>query len=405
MLLKLAWRNIWRNRRRSLITIASILFAVILSAFMEALQKGAWENMINNVVSYYYGYAQVHKKGYWEEQTIDKAFPYADSLRELDHIVPEIQTVVPRLESFALGAFGDRTRGVMVVGIDPSREQAMTDLQGKLEEGTYLSENDRAVLVGSGVADRLELILGDTLVLISRGFRGVNAAGKYPVKGIVNFGSPELSKQMVYLPLKEAQWFYGAEGRLTSLAFHLEEGDDLRPTLRALQQELDTSRYEIMDWKQMLPDLLEARALDSAGNYIVYFILYIIIAFGIYGTILMMTKEREYEFGILVAVGMRRLQLGASVYLEVLLLGLMGALVGILCSIPLVYYFHVNPLRFSGELAASMEKFGFEPIFPTTMEPRVFLLQALIVFIITTVLALYPIYKIGKLKTVEAMRR
>ncbi|MCO6480324.1 MAG: ABC transporter permease [Phaeodactylibacter sp.] len=404
MLFRLAWRNIWRNKRRTAITAASILFAVLFATFMEAIQKGAWDHMINSVVNYYYGYVQVHEKGYWDEQAIDKAFPLVDSLMKLDEKAPEIREVLPRIESFALASTGDHTSGVMVVGIDPERENSMTSLRDRISKGKYLEDDEEAALVAEGVAENLGLSLGDTIVLISQGYHGVNAAGKYPIKGLVNFGSPDLNKQMVYLPLPVAQYFYGATGLVTSLALKLDEQDDIKPVLKALYTELDTSAYEVMDWKEMLPDLVEAKTVDSAGNVIVYIILYLIIAFGIFGTILMMSKEREYEFGVLISIGLHRWQLGLTVWMEVIMLGLLGALMGILASIPLVWYFHVNPLRFSGDYAAAMEKFGFEPIFPAIFEAHIFLTQALLVFIITALLALYPIFKIRKLEVVQAMR-
>ena len=404
MLFRLAWRNIWRNKRRTAITAASILFAVLFATFMESIQKGAWDHMINSVVNYYYGYVQVHQKGYWDEQTIDKAFPLADSLMQLQEKVPEIRQVLPRIESFALASTGEHTSGVMVIGIDPQRENAMTNLRDRISEGKYFEDNEEAALVAEGVAENLGLSLGDTIVLISQGYHGVNAAGKYPIKGMVNFGSPELNKQMVYLPLPVAQYFYGAEGLATSLALKIDGQDDIKPVMKALDSKLDPSAYEVMDWKDMLPDLVEAKTVDSAGNVIVYVILYLIIAFGIFGTILMMSKEREYEFGVLISIGLHRWQLGLTVWLEVMMLGLFGALLGILASMPLVWYFHVNPIRFSGDYAEAMEKFGFEAIFPAIFEAHIFLIQALLVFIITAILALYPIFKIRKLKPVQAMR-
>lgn len=399
----MAWRNIWRNRRRTFITAASILFAVLFASFMDSLQRGAWDNMINNVVNYYFGYVQVHQDGYWEEQSIDKAFPLADSLEQVG-AVEGVEAVLPRLESFALAAAGETTSGVLVAGILPNVENKMTDLENRLVEGEYLTESDEAVLVASGVADKLGLALGDTLVLISQGYRGVNAAGKYTIKGIAKFGSPDLNKQMVYLPLPAAQYFYGAPGLATSLALKLGGQEDIKPVVAALRTQLDTSAYEVMDWEELLPDLVQARELDTAGNVIVYFILYMIIAFGIFGTILMMSKEREYEFGVLISIGLQRWQLALSVWVEVILLGVLGALSGILLSMPIVYYFKVNPIRFGGEMASSLEKFGFEPIFPATFDMQIFMTQALYVFILTAVLALYPIFKIRKLQPVQAMR-
>jgi len=404
MLFKIAWRNIWRNRRRTTITVASITFAVLFSTFMEAIQKGAWDNLITNVVNFYYGYAQVHQKGYWEEQSLDKVFALDTPLTDLDQQSANIAAIIPRIESFALASTGEQTTGVLLVGIAPDQERRMTGLDERLTTGQYLSANDTAVLIAAGVADRLQLGINDTIIMISQGYRGVNSAGKYPVKGIVEFGSPELNKQLVYLPLSEAQWFYGAEGMVTSVALAIHHPERLSQTMQELSTTLDTSQYEIMDWKALLPDLVEAKQLDSGGNIIVYFILYMIIAFGILGTILMMTKERSYEMGVLVAIGMKRWQLGSVIWLEVVLMGLLGALLGILFSWPLVAYFHIHPLEFAGDYSATMEQFGFEAIFPAAYRWVIFAQQALIVIIITVVLGLYPMWKIHRLQPIQAMR-
>ncbi|MCB9283217.1 MAG: ABC transporter permease [Lewinellaceae bacterium] len=403
---KLAWRNIWRNKRRTYITLASIFFAVLLSAFMVAFQKGAWDRMIDNVVGYYYGYAQVHEKGYWSEQSIDKAFAIPSELETVQKEMPDIR-IVPRIESFALASHENNTTGVMVVGTDPVAEDSMTRLSTRLTSGRYFVPGEEAALIAEGIAKNMKLGVGDTLVLISQGYHGVNAAGKYPIIGILNFPSPDLNKRMVYLPLKVAQYFYGAENLVTTVALNLENKDVVPPTIRALKKELPSGEFEVMDWKQLMPDLMKAREADTAGAYLMLFVLYVIISFGIYGTILMMTKEREFEFGVLVSIGMKRLKLGISIWVEIILLGILGSILGILGAIPLVYYFHVNPVDFSNMGEGSMDvfaKWGFDPIFPTAFEPAVFTAQALVVFIITAVLAFYPLLKITRLKPVEAMR-
>ncbi len=408
MIVSLAWRNIWRNRRRTLITGASILFAVLFASFMEALQKGAWDNMIRGVVHYYTGYVQVQEKGFFDEQSLDLAFPLSDSLQAHCARAPGVQAVVPRLESFALAAGGpagaQQTAGLMAIGIEPRAEDRMTGLAGRVESGRYLQPDDQGILLAAGAAELLGVQPGDTIILLSQGYRGANAAGLFEVLGLVQFGSPDLNRQMAYMSLERAAHFYAAEGLVTSVALALENASDLEKTQAYLQQHLDTTHLTVLDWQTMLPELLEAKSLDSAGNIIVYVILYTIIAFGVFGTILMMTRERMYEFGVLIAIGMGYTRLGLTVWLETLLLGIMGAVGGILCSIPLVLWFREHPIRFSGEYAAAMEKFGFEPIFPAAFSPENFLGQALVVLLITALLALYPVWRIRHLQPVQAMR-
>ena len=406
-IVKLAWRNIWRNKRRTSITVTSIVLAVLLSAFMVSIQKGAWDKMIDNVVNFYYGYAQIHTQGYWEDKSIDEAFTLDDQFLKDNEELSEVKALVPRLESFSLAAYGQQTTGVLVVGTEPSAEDKMTQLKSRLVEGEYFLADEDAVLVAQGISEKMNLSIGDTIILISQGYHGVNAAGKYPVKGILKFGSPDLNKQLVYMPLKTAQYFFGAENLVTTVALDIEDRDDVNSAVLNLKSKLDINDYEVMTWSDLMPELVQAREVDAAGNYIILLVLYIIIGFGIFGTILMMTKEREYEFGVLISIGMNRLKLFASVYLEIIFMGLVGAALGILLSYPLCYYFNVNPLDFSnmGEgMTETYDKFGFEPIFPAAMDSMIFINQANIIFIITSILAIYPLIKILKLDPVSSMR-
>ncbi len=407
MLFKLAWRNIWRNKRRTFITAASVLFAVFLSIFMQSIQRGAWDNMLNNIVNFYFGYAQVHTKGFNEEQSINKAFAQDDAIHKLEGI-PAVKGIVPRLESFALAAKEDATRGVLAIGIDPERENAMTRLSGRLTEGKYLNASDKAVLVSTGVARYLNLAIGDSIILISQGYHGVNAAGKYPVKGLVKFASPDLNKRMVYLPMKEAQWFYGAENLVTSLVLDIKGKEHIPAIMEKANARLDTSQYEILTWEQMLPEIVGAKNLDTAGSLMVLLLLYLIVGFGIFGTILMMTQERLYEFGILMSIGMKRIHLAIVVWLEILFVGLIGAIAGMLLAFPFVLHFVNNPIDMSsmGEGATeTYEKFGMEPVIPAIMEPSIFFEQAVVIFLITVVVGLYPLLKITRLKPIEAMKQ
>lgn len=407
MIFKLAWRNIWRNKRRTFITAASIFFAVLFSVFMNSIQKGAWVRMLDNIVNFYYGYGQIHKNGYWEDQNINEVFELTPEITSLPENIDGLSGVVPRLESFALGSYGTQTNGLLVVGVDPTIENGMTKLKDRMIEGEYLESDDKDVIIAEGLASLLSIKTGDTIVLISQGYHGLNAAGKYPVKGLLKFTSPDLNKRMLYMPLKECQYFFGADNLLTSIALKIDDSRDVEKVLKKVSDKLDREKYEVLGWKEMIPELVEAQKTDAAGNYIFLLVLYAIIGFGIFGTILMMVKERAYEFGVLVSVGMSRAKLAFMVWLETIILGLFGAMCGIVAAIPLVYYFKVNPIDFGGmseEMGAAYEKWGFDPVLPTIMEFQLFFWQAFIVFVITSILATYAIWKVYRLKPVESMK-
>lgn len=405
MLSLLAWRNIWRNRRRSLITMASVLFAVFFAVFLRSMQIGTYDNMIENVVGYYSGYIQVHKQGYWKEQIIDHSVEYSDSLLTYFDQIDGVTQAQPRLESFALGAYQNATKGLMVNGIVPEKEDVMMNLSEQLIAGEYIQSDDKAVILSSGAADYLNLGVGDSLILLSQGYRGVSAIGLYPVRGIVELKSPLLNNNTVFMPLAEAQWFYGAEGRITSYVFLLDGNRDTEDVQQTIQQTLDTTQYEVMDWTEMMPELVQAIEADSTGGQLMLFILYMIITFGIFGTVLMMTAERIHEFGILLSVGMSRLKLGITLVMETVFLAVNGVIAGMIAVTPLVLYFHYNPLRFSGGAREAFEEFGFEPVLPASVDPSIWLTHAWIILIIAAVISFYPMYVVLRLKPIDAMRK
>ncbi len=409
MLLQLAWRNIWRNKRRTLITISAIAFAVFFAAFAISFNKGVFDAMIDGAVKQYFGYAQIHGNGYWEEKSIDNSLAFDENLKDLAQHIAGVDAVVPRVETFALAAAEERSTGVLAIGIDPEKEQDLTQIADKIIEGAYLANpTENAVIAAEGLVDKLGLELKDTIILLSQGYHGVNAAGKYPIKGIFKIGLPDLNKSLLYLPFETAAHFLGAEGRVTTLALQISNKEKVPDALAAVQAYMpNKDAYELMDWKQLMPELVETRQLKEGGNYVFIAILYLLISFAIFGTILMMTKERSYEFGVLTAIGMRRGKLFSIVWLETIMVAMVGAVVGILMSVPLVYYLKIKPLTIEmmgQEAAAAYEKFGLQGNLPAAFEWNIFFTQALIIFLITSILAIYPLLTIMRLKPVEAMR-
>ncbi|WP_299462804.1 ABC transporter permease [uncultured Microscilla sp.] len=405
MYLKLAWRNIWRNKRRTVITMVSIFFAVFLSVFMLSMQNGSYENMIQNTVGSFTGYAQIHQKGYWNEQNIDNTFEWSNELQQQVSKVTEVTQMVPRLESYALLSGKQKSKAGLVMGIDPAKEKALSAPQKKLVEGKYFDKKDeRAVLVAQGLAQYLKLNVGDSLVLIGQGFQGQSAVDKFLVKGIVKFPAPDINKSLVYVPLTTGQGLYAAENRLTSLALVLNQPKKLEEVMAALRTKVDAKRYEVMSWKQMMPELIQMIEADGMGSYITIGVLYMVVCFGIFGTILMMTTERRYEFGVLIGIGMKRLKLGMVVILEMLILAILGVVLGALVSSPLVAYFHANPLKLTGNAAKTMVEMGIEPIIPFSTDPMIFVSQAGIILGFTLFISLYPLWFTQKIKLIDALR-
>ena len=400
----MAWKNIWRNRSRTLITMAAIYFAVILSILANSLQDGVFNNLIKNVVSFYSGYVQVHKKGYWDEQILDNSFK---ALKETESRILKndtINSVTGRLESFALVSSEEITKGVLIVGIEPEKEDKITSLKKKVIEGQYIKSDDHSVLISEGLAARLKVNVKDTIILLGQGYHGATAAGKYAIKGILKFGSPTLNNKTLFMPLALSQDLFQASGNITSYILSLSNTKNLNATAESVRKNIG-SGYEVKTWEEIMPDIKQHIKSDATSMKYILGILYMLICFGIFGTILMMMEERKFELGMLVAIGMKKYLLVILLMIESVFTVFSGCIMGVLFSIPLIYYLKIHPIKFEGDTAAAYEQFGFEAIFPVSTDYTIFLNQSLIVLLIGLILSVYPIYKIIRLDPIISMKR
>lgn len=403
--LKLAWRNIWRNRRRTFITMLSIIVAVLLACIMRSMQEGQYNVMIESTVGTFTGYIQIHQQGYWDDQTLENTFEANDSLSAEINQQQSVVEAVPRLESYALAAGEKQSRPAMVMGVDPQKEKSLSNPRERLQSGSYFeNSNEQSVLLGSEMIQRLNVQLGDSLVLIGQGFRGQSATGLYEVKGTVSFPSPELNRSLVMMPLATAQNFLAAPDRLTAISLILDDPGNVEQTVQNLQSSLPRKQYEVMSWQEMMPELVQSIQADRGSSIILIFILYLVVGFGILGTVLMMVTERTYEFGVMLSVGTPRLAIFGMLAIEILVIALLGSGVGIVISIPIAWYFNINPIEFTGGMTEVMESYGLEPYLPFSLDPQIFYMQALIVFIITLVFSIIPLIRASRLNPVNAMR-
>jgi len=400
--IKLAWRNLWRNKRRTMITVASIFFGVLLSAYMTSMQEGSYGKMVEIVVKFYSGYMQVHHEDYWENRSINNSFDYDQALVTQIKTHPEIDFVIPRLESFGLASAGELTRGSAIFGIVPEVETQLTGIADKIVSGKYLQPTDDGVVIGDGLARFLKLELNDTLVIITQGYHGISAAGKFPVRGIIKHVSPELNKSIIYMELKTCQSFLGAENKLTSLVVNVADNDAMKRTLKKLKSEIK-SPFSVMSWEEMQPEVVQQIESDRAGGIIMKAILYIVIAFGIFGTIMMMIAERRREFGVMISIGMQKRKLSVVLYIETLFIGLLGIFSGIAVSLPLLLVQAKNPIPLTGDTAKLMEDFGFEPYMFFSTAPEVFWQQAISVFVLTLLIGIYPVIASLQIKEIKAL--
>ncbi len=402
-LLILAWRNLWRNKRRSLITMSSVMFAVFLAILFFSMEQGTYERMIDSLVRYSTGYIQIQDVMYDEEPSMDHSMLLDNHVwSAIEKEAGLIDYTVPRIEHFALASSGSISRGGFIMGVDPDAELKLNDLPDRMLFGEFVVQDDPDIVVAEGLADLLRVEPGDSIVLLSQGYQGVTAAGIYRIKGIIGHSIPELNNSVIYMAMGTAQWFFGADHRVTSLIVMPHDPGQTNRIAQDIGAQLDQEWYQVLTWEDMLADLITLMQFDMAGTMVLLAILYIVIAFGLFGTILTMLMERKKEFGMLLALGMKRMQLSLICFAETLLISLAGAMAGILLAIPVIAYFYYFPIELSGNLAEALIDYGFEPILPFSTDPGVFISQARVILIISLGIGLYPIYSIFRLDMMKA---
>ncbi|MCK9641074.1 MAG: ABC transporter permease [Prolixibacteraceae bacterium] len=405
-LLKIAWRNIWRNRRRTTITIVSVILSVFLTLLMRSMQLGSYENMINAGIRQV-GNLQIQGKGYWDSHSINDALVYDSTLKAKVKSLKLIRETAPKLESFALGSYGEQTKGVFVTGMVPEQQDSILHLSRRLIKGEYPASDDSCVIVATKLAAFLGIDVGDTLVILGQGYQGITAAGKFSVRGIIKLLSPMENGTMIFMPIKCATRLFSPyePNLVTSVAVMTEDislTKKVEDQLKAIIK--DHQQATIMRWDEMLEIMLQQIEADNAGGVIIAGILYIIIAMGIFGTVLMGTLERRKEFAILVSIGMHRSKLALVVILESLMTGLSGVVGGIIITWPIIRHYHLNPILMPGEMGEMMAQYNIEPVMPFSDGFLMFVNQGIVVFILSLLAALYPVATVFALKIQDAIR-
>jgi putative ABC transport system permease protein len=469
-LIKIARRNLWRNKRRTAITSASILFAVFFALIMRSFQLGFYDHMIKNAIESFSGFLQVQNIDYQDDPSLENTFEVTDSLMHLLENDVATKAVVPRVESFALASTGNQTKGALIVGIDPEKERLLSDpanlvvhyritkevleqlknenhlpeeVKEKLDQianksftntgtiameldlneqkdyealdiigaissfpGRYLTPDDDGVLVSDRLSKYLNVNIGDTLILFGQGYHGTTAADLFPVRGIVTIANPEIDNKLIYMNISYAQRFLGFENRVTTLAINLHDNSDKNMLLvqNKLNNLIKDESIIVKNWKEFNKVLAQQIESDNQSGQAFMALLYFIVFFGIFGTVLMMIHERKREFGVLVSIGMKKARLSAILILEMAFMGLIGVFMGTALGLPILWILHNNPIRLTGDMAQIMEDLGFEAVMPLAWIDMYVLWQGLVVALMVVLSCLYPLRKVFTMKPIDALR-
>jgi len=401
---KLAWRNVWRHPRRTLLTVAAIAFATVLLVFMLSWQFGSYDTMINAAVMVHTGDLQILAKGYQEKKDMRLVVPDPSRVVEMLNGIKGIRDYAFRARAFSLVSSKARTYGAMVVGIDPEREPGVSTLKSLIREGAFLAQGDTdQALIGRLLAKNLKVNPGDELVLLGQGRDGSIAATVVKVKGIFSSGQDEFDRGVVHIPLRQFQEVYsmrGAVHEVVILAASLGDVERIKTTLENRLKGND--RLVVKDWSELMPGLIEAIKMDLVSGFVFYLILIVVVAFSILNTFLMVIFERTKEFGVLMALGTAPGRLTRILLMESMTIAFIGIAIGIGAGIGVTLYFESHGIFISGA-SELLSQFGL----PERMFPKLSFLSGSIgpsvVLVITFLTALYPALKVRKLRPTEAL--
>jgi len=404
---KMAWRNIWRNPRRTFLTAAAIAFASLLLIFMISFQFGSYETMINTSVKIQAGHLQIQAQGYQDKKEIRQVVPDPKKIGLILDNIPDVQAHTSRATAFALVSSRDRTYGVLVVGVDPVQESQVSTLANLIRTGEYLSSEDLdQALIGKLLAKNLNVKPGDELTILGQGRDGSIAAAIVQITGVYSSGLDNFDRSAIHIPLKTFQDVFAMQGAVHEVVVIGKSLSDVPAIKAAIVKQLDTSgqskQLTALDWQELMPGLVEAIKLDLISGLIFYGILVLVVAFSILNTFLMAIFERTREFGVMMAIGTTPGRLTKLLLIESISLTAIGVGAGMLLGTALTFYFQVHGLDFAGS-SELLSQFGITG----RMYPKLTLLSLLIgpglVMAITSLAALYPALKIRRLKPVEAL--
>jgi len=403
--LNMAWRNIWRHKRRTWLTATAMIFSNVLLVFMISLQFGSYDMMIENTLKAFSGHLQVQAEGYQDNPKL------RTSIADIGALTAELRDALPRAHvteratAFALASSEQRSFGIQLIGVQPRTEQQVSSIPGLVSRGRYLQGNGSAeIVVGAAMARNLKVDLGSEVTLMGSGRDGSFAAGIVEVVGIFESGSPEMDRAFAEVPLAYFQDTFAMRNHGNVIAIAVAQLDQVPAAVRAARERIrGHGGLVVLDWEALHPGLKQAIQADLSSAWFMYGVLIVLVAFSVLNTQLMSVMERTREFGVISALGVRPRRLAGLVLLETALMALIGLAIGLALGWLVSYYFNVNGFSYPG-----MQEVAARYNLPGKMYPSItlgtMLLGPVVVFAFCLLAAVYPALRLFRLRPVDAMR-
>lgn len=401
--IKLAWRNLLRNKRRTFIAGTAIGIGLAALIFTDALMVGMNDHLIHSGTASFLGEAQVHREGFRKTLEVEYTIQDLDGVTSTLEASPIVDEFTPRVLAFAMISSPMNNQGVTLVGIQPDTERLLSQIDDVIVEGEFFTGGDRDVVIGSKLAEILEVELGDRIVVTSaEAHTGDLAQELFRLSGIYHFNIDEMDRSMAFVSLGKAQQLLGLGRDVHEIAIRFADTDYARDESLPLWKELSAGGNEAIGWPRLLPQLSAAMELTDFSLLIVGLILFAIVSLGIVNTLFMSLYERMFEFGVLRAIGTRPLAVFRLVLSEAGALSVVSILLGLVIAVIFLVWVASVGIDYTGIDYAGVT--FREKIYPV---PRFvqFVKYPIWVFVITSVVGLYPATYAARLKPARAMRK
>ena len=399
--MRVAWRNLWRNGRRTWLTAGGIAFSVFLCVAFMSFQLGSYDGMIDTATGMMSGHMQVQHADYLDDPKVaNRIVAGSDLLRQLEDS-PDIVAAAARVEGFALVSVGERSFGGLVMGVDPVREPKVSALSGQIVEGEYLPRSDSAY-VGKALGTNLGLKIGDEIFVLGSALEGGVAAAVFNVDGFFDTGQVELDRSILQVPLSAVQSAFGLGDSVHRIVLLGKNANDATAIAQGLAPTLP-EEVRVLDWDKLLPELRQMIQMDAVTSVIIYVLLLAIVTLSVANSFTMTVFERTREFGMLIAIGMKPGGIVAMIVIEALCMWVVGTAIGAAISYALMI-----GLGAVGVPIAGLEEMAGQFMMPERIHPEVSFLTLgtapLVLLAGTLVAGLIPALRVRRLKPVEALR-
>jgi putative ABC transport system permease protein len=404
IILKLAWRNVWRNKNRSFITIGGIALGLAALVFIRAFIDGADSQMVENYTDLVCGHLQIHAKGFQKKMSLDLSISDTTEAEATMKNAPRLSAYASRIKDYALISSAEASSGILLIGIDAEKELAVTKTHKRIRAGQFLSgkQNDE-IVIGKTLAEVLNVDLGKKVVVMSQGADGSMVAAAYRVCGIISSGAEEVDRGIALINLKAAQDLLSMEGKISEFAVRAHSIDEIDQLAKDLKAKFGAVQFEVLTWKEISPAANQFVEFDRAFSNILLFVVLIVVAASILNTMLMSVLERTKEFGVMLSLGTKRRQITAMVALESFFLGTIGVIFGTGIGLAFARYFGRVGIDLS-RFAQAMEAYYTGSIIYPRILVNYVVLWVVIVLFTSVITSIYPAFKAANLKPVEALR-